>query len=135
MTSASKQLISQLSASLEQKTITVNERGLTSVNYTMYTAPTVRTSYGTIPTSTITAQAVVTDGFTLTQTDNVGITTSSSRSYTATGMVLVQTDGRGNASTTVTDLAGRAVSVTDAANHTTTTVYYTLCNPYQDLYY
>ena len=126
LTSASKQLISQLSASLEQKTITVNERGLTSVNYTMYTAPTVRTSYSTIPTSTITAQAVVTDGFTLTQTDNVGITTSSSRSYTATGMVLMQTDGRGNATTTVTDPAGRAVSVTDAANHTTTTVYDTV---------
>jgi len=37
LTSSQKQLISQLSGSLEQKTITVNERGLTSINYTLYT--------------------------------------------------------------------------------------------------
>ena len=37
LTSAQKQLISQMSESLEQKTITVNERGLTSINYTLYT--------------------------------------------------------------------------------------------------
>ena len=36
-----------------------NERGLTTTAYTLYTAPTVRTSYSTIPTSTITACAVV----------------------------------------------------------------------------
>ncbi len=120
--SVSKQLISQLSATLEQKTIEVNERGLTSVNYTIYTAPTVRTSYSTIPTSTITARAVVMDSFTLSQTDYAGITTSASRSYTSTGITLVHVDGRGNATTTVTDFAGRAVSVTDATNHTTTTV-------------
>ena len=92
----------------------------------MYTAPTVRTSYSSIPTSTITAQAVVMDGFALSQMDNAGITNTASRSYTATGITMVNVDGRNNATTTVTDLAGRTVSVTDAANHTTTTVYDTV---------
>ena len=123
LTSSQKQLISQLSESLEQKTITVNERGLTSINYTLYTAPTVRTTYSTIPTSTITACAVVADGFALSQTDYAGITSTATRNYTANGMVLVNTDGRNNATTSITDLAGRTVSVTDAANNTTTTVY------------
>jgi len=104
-------------------TRTVNERGLTSINYTLYTAPTKVTSYSTIPTSTITACAVVADGFTVYQKDYAGITSTAARNYTASGMVLVNTDGRNNATTSITDLAGRTVSVTDAANNTTTTVY------------
>ncbi|MBQ4635231.1 MAG: hypothetical protein IJB64_02220 [Akkermansia sp.] len=61
---------------------------MTSINYTLYTAPTVRTTYSSIPTSTITAQAVVADGFTLSQTDYAGIASTAARNYTASGMVL-----------------------------------------------
>jgi YD repeat-containing protein len=50
------------------------------------------------------------------------------RSYTTTGMELAHTDGRGNTTTTVTDIAGRSISVTDAAGNTTTTVYCTCCD-------
>ena len=124
LTTVQKQLISRTSPTLEQKSVITNERGLTSTSYTLYTAPTVRTSYSSIPTSTITAQAVVADGFTLSQTDHAGVTTTAIRSYTATGMVLVQTDGRGNATTTQTDVAGRTTAVTDAAGNTTTTAYH-----------
>ena len=95
------------------ETITFHGRCLTSINYTLYTAPTVRTTYSTIPTSTITACAVVADGFALSQTDYAGITSTATRNYTANGMVLVNTDGRNNATTSITDLAGRTVSVTE----------------------
>lgn len=54
----------------------------------------------------IIACAVVADGFTLSQTDHAGVTTTDSRTYTATGMVPEQTDGRSNTTTTVTDKAG-----------------------------
>ena len=57
------------------------------------------------------------------QKDTTGITTTSSRSYTVSGMQFTKTDGRGNATTKVTDLAGRTTSVTDAAGNTTTTAY------------
>ena len=73
--------------------------------------------------SDITAEAVSVDAFVLSQTDNAGITTTATRSYTANGMTLTQTDGRGNTTTTVTDKAGRALTVTDAAGNVTTTVY------------
>ena len=118
-----KQLISQLSATLASKNIAVDERGNNSENWTVYTTPAKLTSYRTIPTSTITAESVEMDGFMLSQKDYAGIVTSASRTYTATGMVLVNTDGRNNATTTCTDLAGRTISVTDAAGAVTTTVY------------
>jgi len=47
-------------------------------------------------TGSIIACAVVADGFTLSQTDHAGVTTTDSRTYTATGMVPEQTDGRSN---------------------------------------
>ena len=43
-------------------------------------------------------------------------------------MVFTQTDGRGNTTTTVTDIAGRTLSVTDATGHVTTTTYSTCCD-------
>ena len=89
----------------------------------MYNEATKRTQYSTVPTSSITAEAVTVDGFALLQKDTAGITTTASRQYTASGIIHMQTDGRGNATTTVTDLAGRTTSVTDAAGNTTTTAY------------
>ena len=48
--------------------------------------------------------------------------------FTATGMELAHTDGRGNTTTTVTDIAGRSISVTDAAGNVTTTTYCSCCD-------
>ena len=77
----------------------------------------------TIPTSTLAATARVVDGFVTTQTDHSGITGSFTRAFTATGITQIDTDGRGNITTTHTDLAGRSISSTDAAGNTTATVY------------
>ena len=123
LVSTHNKLISQLSSTLAEKVIEVNERGLTSVKCTMYNDGTKRTRYSSIPFSNITAEMMMVDGFMLSQVDTEGIATTASRSFTAGGMVLTQTDGRGNPITTVTDIAGRALSVTDAAGNVTTTVY------------
>ena len=87
---------------------------MTSAQWVEYHVGTKRKSYNTLPTSNITAEAVRVYGFTLSQTDNAGVTITSSRSYTANGMIHTRTDGRGNTSTTVTDTAGRTLPVTDA---------------------
>ena len=118
-----KQLISLLSATLANKSISTDERGNSSTNWTLYTAPAKVTSYSTIPTSNITAESVEMDGFTLSQKTHAGILSTASRAYTASGMTLVHVDGRNNATTSRTDLAGRTISVTDATGAETTTVY------------
>ena len=118
-----KQLISRLSGTLSSKNISIDVRGNSSVSWSEYSAPAKVTSFSTIPTSNITAESISIDGFTLSQKDHAGIITTASRSYTATGMTLVQVDGRGNATTSITDIAGRTISVTDAAGAVTTTAY------------
>ena len=96
---------------------------MTSAQWVEYHNGTKRKSYNTLPTSNITAEAVTVDGFTLSQTDNAGVMTTFGRSYTDNGMIHTHTDGRGNTSTTVTDTAGRTLTVTDAAGNVTTTAY------------
>ncbi len=141
LSSIQKQLISQLSVTLENKTISISERGLTSENWTVYNDGTKRIRYSSIPTSNITAETVMVDGFALSQKDTSGITTglmvqsftttagedeittSMYRHYTATGLEVKHHDGRGNATTTVMDITGRTLSVTNAAGNMTTTVY------------
>ena len=126
--SVQKRLISELSPTLESKSVFVSERGLTSTQWSEYSAGTKRVQYSTMPTSSITAETVTVSGVALSQKDTAGITTTATRSYTANGMVLTQTDGRGNTTTTVTDKAGRALMVTDAAGNVTTTVYCDCCD-------
>ncbi len=123
LNSTQKQLISQLSTTLASKSISIDIRGNSSVNWSEYTAPTKVSSFSTVPTSNITAESISIDGFTISQKDYAGIITTASRSYTATGMTKVNVDGRNNATTIHSDLAGRTISVTDAANATTTTAY------------
>ena len=118
-----KQLISQLSATLVSKSISTDVRGNNSESWSEYTAPSKITSFNSIPTSEITAEAISVDGFTTSQKDNVGIVNSATRSYTASGMTLIQVDGRGNATTSTMDLAGRTICVTDAAGAVTTIFY------------
>ena len=123
LTTTQKQLVSQLSAILASKSINIDVRGNSSVRWAEYTAPSKMTSFSTIPASEITAEVIVVDGLTISQKDHVGITTVTSRSYTATGMTLIQVDGRGNNTTTASDLAGRVISEMDATGATTTTAY------------
>ncbi len=108
---------------ISNKNLTIDERNLTSTQWVEYHAGTKRKSYNSLPTSNITAVAVTVDGFTISQTDNAGVTTTTGRSYTANGMIQTRTDGRNNTTTTVTDIAGRVLTVTDAAGNVTTTVY------------
>ncbi len=91
-----KQLISQLSPVLESKSVFVSERGLTSTQWSEYSENTKRIQYSAVPTSNITAEAVTVDGVALTQKDTAGVVTTATRSYTASGMLLTQTDGRGS---------------------------------------
>ena len=62
-------LISQLSPSIESKSVFVSERGLTSVQWTEYSEHTKRVQYSTVPTSAITAKAVTLDGVALVRKD------------------------------------------------------------------
>ena len=101
---------------------------MTSTQWTVYSGGTKRVQYSTVPGSAITAETVTVSGVVLSQKDTAGIVTTATRSYTANGMVLTQTDGRGNTNTTVTDKAGRALMVTDAAGNVTTTVYCDCCD-------
>lgn len=123
LTSIRKQLLSRLSGKMEAKTVLVDERGLTSMEWTEYGINKKRIQKSSIPTSEITAQTVAVDGLTLSQTDHAGVTSTASRVYTAAGMTLTNTDGRGNTTTAQTDVAGRTLSVTDAAGSTTMTQY------------
>ena len=123
LVSVRKQLLSELSGVLETKAVIVDERGLTSAEWTEYAGNTKKIQKSVIPSSSVTAQTVTADGFMLSQKDHAGITETAARAYTAAGMTLTRTDGRGNTVTIRTDLAGRAVSVTDAAGNETVTQY------------
>ena len=96
---------------------------MTSAEWTEYAENTKRIQKSVIPSSSVTAQTVAADGLMLSQQNHAGITETAARAYTAAGMTLTRTDGRGNTTTIRTDLAGRAVSVTDAAGNETVTQY------------
>lgn len=118
-----KRLASSLSSTLESKVISIDPRGNASEQWSEYGPGAVRTQKSSIPTSNVIATATVIDGFTTTQTDHAGVTATHTRAYTETGVIYSSTDGRGNTVTTHTDLAGRTISVTDAAGNTTSTAY------------
>ena len=128
LTQITESMVSQFNPLLESKTLSTDVYGQQSVQWTEYTAPTKRTRFSRIPTSEITAQSLVVDGFTLSQTDHMGIHSSQERSYTTTGTILKKTDGRGNTTITETDLAQRPVKVADAAGNVTTTSYRSCCD-------
>ena len=123
LVSVRKQLLSELSGVLETKAVIIDERGLTSAEWTEYAENTKRIQKSIVPSSSVTAQTVAADGFMLSQQNHAGITETAARAYTAAGMTLTRTDGRGNTVTIRTDLAGRSVSVTDAAGNATVTQY------------
>ena len=86
--SVQKRLISEPSPTLESKSVFVSERGLTSTQWTEYSAGTKRLQYSTVPSSAITAETVTVDG-----------------------VVVSQKETAGNTTTTVTNKVGRALMV------------------------
>ena len=86
--SVHKQLISQLSPAIESISVFISDRGLTSAQWTEYSEHTKRVQYSTVPTSTITAEAVMVDGSVLSQKDTAGVVTTFTRSYTVNGSVI-----------------------------------------------
>ena len=62
LSTVQKQLISQLSSTLESKSVFVSERGLTSTQWSEYSENTKRIQYSAVPTSDITAETVTVDG-------------------------------------------------------------------------
>lgn len=123
LTSISKQLISRMSSVVVSKSVSINERNLTSTEWTEYAENTKRIQKSIVPTSSITAEAVIVDGIVLSHKDHAGVIFTASRSHTVTGIILAQTDARGNTATMQTDLAGRKVSFTDAAGNSTGYIY------------
>lgn len=79
LTSVHKQLISEFSSTLETKTVIVNERGLTAMEWREYAGMVKKLQQSAIPTSDITAQTVTVDGFALSRSDHAGITPASRR--------------------------------------------------------
>lgn len=103
-------------------------RGNITKDWIEYGEGPTRTSRQTVPASAIDSAVTVIDGYTVSQTDHAGVTVTSRRTWTASGLKIERTDGRGNTSVTVTDIAGRPVSETDAAGHTITTEYCSCCD-------
>ena len=128
LTQIRESLISQLNPVPEGKILSIDVYGQQSVQWTEYTTPARRTRFSRVPTSDIVAEVLVIDGFTVSQTDHAGIHSSQERSYTSTGMILKQTDGRGNVTTTESDLAGRTVKTMDAEGNMTSIAYSTYCD-------
>ena len=123
-----KLLISQFSPTIENKSISISERGLTSTQWSAYNTGTKRTTYSNIPTSTITAETVTVDGFIVSRKDNAGVASTEARAYATSGISITHTDGRGNATITESDIAGREILVTDAAGNSTSTTYCACCD-------
>ena len=72
----------------------MNERGLTSTQWSVYNTDTKCVRYSSVPTSTITAEAVMVDGFAVSQKDTSGIVTTATRRYTAAGIGPTQQPGK-----------------------------------------
>ncbi|WP_302014562.1 RHS repeat-associated core domain-containing protein [uncultured Akkermansia sp.] len=116
-------LVSSLSSSIATKSIFTDPRGHVTLQWTEYTASSKRMVKTQIPTSSVIAESVVVDGYTLSRKDHASILTTSSRAYTESGRIETHTDPRGNATMVLYDIAGRETSVTDAVGNTTTVVY------------
>ncbi|MCD8062812.1 MAG: RHS repeat-associated core domain-containing protein [Akkermansiaceae bacterium] len=116
-------LASSLSSIIAEKSITTDPRSNETRQWTEYTAPSKRTIKAQTPSSSVIAETVVVDGYTISRKDHAGVMTTFSHVYTETGRTEIYTDARGNETTVMFDIAGREISWTDAAGHVTATVY------------
>ena len=123
LTEVQRELISQMSPTLDSKVIMIDARGNSSETWTEFSAPRKRTRFTRIPASDNTAREIIKDGFVVESTDFAGITTSQNRQYTANGITHVACDGRHNLTVTDYDLAKRVVKVADSGGSSTTTEY------------
>lgn len=117
------ELVSFLSPVLAEKTISSDTRGNEIPEWTEYTGSGKRTIKKQVPDSVIIAEILVIDGYEVSKKDFANMTTTTARSYTATGKKEILTDARGNETTVMFDLAGREIGRTDAAGNTVTTAY------------
>ena len=125
ITSVSKSLVSRLSPLTESKSIVIDEKGFTSTQLSVYDLdlPMKRTTTSAVPYSDTLATQVMVDGFMLSSCDYQGVSASFTRQFTANGQTLTHTDGRGNTTTTLLDIAGRTLLTRDAAGHETSMTY------------
>ena len=123
LTEVQRELISQMSPTLDSKVIMIDARGNSSETWTEFSAPRKRTRFSRIPASDNTACETIKDGFVVESTDFAGITTSQNRQYTANAITHVACDGRHNLTVTDYDLAKRVVKVADSGGSSTTTEY------------
>lgn len=117
------QLVSELSPTLESKTVSTDLYGNVIIEWTQYDGDGKRTWLRTIPTSSVTAEIRLEDGFATYRKDHSGTVTTASRSFTSAGTTVTETDGRGIAVTVKRDPAGRVVLVRDGAGKETATAY------------
>lgn len=116
-------LVSELSPLLESKEVETDVYGNISETWTEYTGAAQRTTFNRIPTSSITATSIATDGWICEETDTTGIRTTRTRRYTPSGMVWTETDDRSNTTTIQTDIAEREIRRTDSAGAVTSMEY------------
>lgn len=117
------QLVSELSPTLESKTVSTDLYGNVIIEWTQYDGDGKRTWLRTIPTSSVTAEIRLEDGFATYRKDHSGTVTTASRSFTSAGTTVTETDGRGIAVTVKRDPSGRVVLVRDGAGKETATAY------------
>ena len=117
------ELVSFLSPVIAEKIISSDTRGNEIPEWTEYTGPGKRTIKKQVPDSVVIAEALVIDGYEVSNKDFANMTTTAARSYTATGKKEILTDTRGNETTIMFDLAGRETERTDAVGNTVTTAY------------
>ncbi len=104
-----------LSATLASKSISTDVRGNVSMNWAEYTAPAKVTSFSSVPGSNIIAEVVTVDGFTLSQTDNSGVTTTNGRSYhNDSGLKTAKTYADNTSVVKTYDAYNRVLTETDA---------------------
>lgn len=123
LVSSRAELVSELSPTLESKAVLTDIYGKVTTEWTEYDEATQRKSSKSIPTSSITAETHLTDGFPVYEKDTAGVESTSIRAYTVSGCTVTTTDGRGNTTTAQYDTADRVVLVTDGAGNSTVTAY------------
>lgn len=123
LTESHAELASQLSPMLESKAVFTDIYGKVTTEWTEYDGATRRKSYKSIPTSNITAETRLTDGFPVHEKDTTDVMTTRTRTYTANGYTVTETDGRNITTSTQYDMADRMVLFTDGAGNITTTSY------------
>ena len=116
-------LVSELSPTLEARTVMTDIYGGVTTEWTQYDGATRRKRQRSVPTSSITAEVRLADGFATWRRDHAGTVATASRAFTANGTAVTETDGRGIVTTVRRDPSGRVVLVRDGAGKETSTAY------------